>query len=105
MGDFRIVIEAMGGHGCQREKGDGDHVIGCEQHGCPDCMVRELVRRMRRGGVTLNKAEIVHWPADMEGHGYSLNHEVRDDLLTGLRRGTFPEYERYQRDYTRSRQG
>jgi hypothetical protein len=95
MGDFRIVIEAMGGHGCQRERGDGDHVVGCEQHGCPDCMTRELVRRMKRAGVSLHKAELVHWPADMEGRNYNKDSEVRDDLLTGLRSGRFPEYERY----------
>lgn len=98
MGDFRIVIEAMGGHGCQREKATGEHVIGCEQHGCPDCMVRELVRRMKRAGVTLHCAEIVHWPADMEGRGYSTEGEVRDNLLTGVRTGKFPEYERYNRN-------
>lgn len=97
MGDFRVVIEALGGHGCQREKGDGDFVVGCEARDCPDCMVRELVRRMKRGGCTIHKAEIVHWPADMEGRSYDKAQEVRDDLLTGLRSNTFPEYERYQR--------
>ena len=87
MGDYRVVIEAMGGHGCQREKGDGDTILGCERHGCPDCMTRELVRRLKRAGERVNKAEITHWPADLPG--YSLTSEVRDDLLTGKRTGSF----------------
>lgn len=97
MGDFRLVIEALGSHGCQRDKATGDHVVGCEQHGCPDCMARELVRRMKRSGVQLHRAEIVHWPSDMDGKGYLKDNEVRDDLITGMRSGKFPEYERYRR--------
>lgn len=94
MGDFRITIEALGGHGCQREIKDGGHVVGCERRDCPDCMARELVRRMKRAGMTLHKAEIVHWPHDfVPPHGgtptYSLEQEVRDDLLTGQRHGSF----------------
>jgi hypothetical protein len=50
---------------------------------------------MKRAGVTVNKAEIIHWPADMEGRNYSPSQEVKDDLLTGQRAGAFPEYERY----------
>jgi hypothetical protein len=95
MGDFRVTVEAVGGHGCQREMGDGDHVVGCDRPGCPDCMAREFVRRLKRSGAMVNKAQIVHWPADMEGRNYPKDGEVRDDLLTGVRSGQFPEYERY----------
>jgi hypothetical protein len=93
MGDFRVTVEALGGHGCQREKGDGETVIGCDLPGCPDCMAREFVRRLKRSGATVKLAEIRHWPADMPG--YSADGEVRDDLLTGARTGAFPERERY----------
>jgi len=93
MGDFRITIEALGGHGCQREKGDGETVIGCERTGCPDCMARELVRRLKRSGTTVKVAEIKHWPADMPG--YTAERQVTDDLLTGVRTGAFPERERF----------
>src|SRR5579859_2363602 len=82
MGDYRIVIEAMGGHGCQREKGDGEAVVGCDRPHCPDCMARELVRRLKRSGEQVKKAELIHWPADMPG--YSKEGEVRDDLLSGI---------------------
>lgn len=93
MGDFRVTVEAVGGHGCERDKGTGETVVGCERQGCPDCMAREFVRRLKRSGATLKKAEIQHWPADMPG--YTAEGEVHDDLLTGVRTGAFPERERY----------
>jgi hypothetical protein len=93
MGDFRVVVEAVGGHGCQREKGTGETVIGCDKPGCPDCMAREFVRRLKRSGATMKKAEIQHWPADLPG--YTEAGQVHDDLLTGERTGEFPERARY----------
>ena len=93
MGDFRVTVEAVGGHGCEREKGTDETVIGCERQGCPDCMAREFVRRLKRSGAMVKKAEIRHWPADMPG--YTTDGEVHDDLLTGIRTGAFPERERY----------
>jgi hypothetical protein len=92
MGDYRITIEAMGGHGCQREKGDGEFVVGCERHNCPDCMARELVRRLKRASENVKTARIEHWPADL---GYDPAGSVTDDLLSGRRTGAFPERERY----------
>ncbi len=89
MGDFRVVVEALGGHGCQREKGTGETVIGCDRPGCPDCMAREFVRRLKRSGATVKKAEIQHWPADLPG--YTEAGQVTDDLVTGARIGEFPD--------------
>lgn len=93
MGDFRVTVEAVGGHGCQREKGDGETVLGCDRPGCPDCMAREFLRRLKRSGATVKLAEIRHWPADMPG--YTAEGEVRDNLLTGVRTGEFPERAQY----------
>lgn len=93
MGDFRVVVEALGGHGCQREKGTGETVIGCNRQGCPDCIVREMVRRLQRSGAQVKKAEIQHWPADLPG--YTAERQVNDNLLTGERTGEFPERDRY----------
>lgn len=90
MGEFRVTVEAVGGHGCQRQFGDGEHVVGCERPGCPDCITREYVRRLKRSGATVNAAEILHWPREVG--------QVRDDLLTGMRRGSFPERDRYVAD-------
>lgn len=96
MGNFRVVVEAVGGHGCQRERGDGETVTGCGLQHCPDCAAREFVLRLTEMAVTVDKAEIVHWPADMPG--YSADSEVRDDLLTGRRTGEFSERARYLAD-------
>lgn len=63
MGNFRIVIDAVGGHGCQREKKDGEPVFGCRRLDCPDCLTQEFVERLSKIG-TVNKAEFIHWPGE-----------------------------------------
>ena len=82
MGNFNVHIEAVGAHGCQRERGDGEYVVGCERSGGPDCIIREAVRRLKRANVAVSKAEIRHWPETKD--------EVADDLLSGVRKGSFP---------------
>jgi hypothetical protein len=97
MGDFRITIEACGGHGCERHIKAGERVIGCRRMNCPDCIIRECVERLQRIGCSVAKAELVHWP---EGYvhpscppgtqsSYKKEGEVRDNLLTGIRHGEF----------------
>lgn len=86
MGDFTIRIHAVGGHGCQRDKKHGEVVEGCGQPNCPDCMTRDFVKRMKAAGNDVKNAAITHWPADF---GCDPLSEVRDDLLTGVRRGSF----------------
>ncbi len=86
MGQFTVAVVATGGHGCQREKGDGEHVVGCERPGCPDCITREYVRRLKRSGTQVELAELQHWPNTPD--------VVSDDLLTGKRTGSFPERKR-----------
>lgn len=93
MGEFRVTVTAVGGHGCQREFGDGEHVVGCERQNCPDCIAREFVRRLKRSGATVSAAELVHWPHEVG--------QVRDNLLTGERRGSFPERDRYRSERER----
>jgi hypothetical protein len=68
MGLHRIVIEASGGHGCQREKGDGEQVFGCRRMDCPDCLTQEFVEKMRKIG-SVEKAELTHWPNAAEWGG------------------------------------
>jgi hypothetical protein len=82
MGQFRVEVTAVGGHGCQRQIKDGGQVQQfCGIPGCPDCAAREFVRLLKRTGASLEKAEIIHWPGTST--------EVRDDMLTGLRKGSF----------------
>lgn len=81
MGQFRVTVVAQGGHGCMRDAGDGETVIGCDRPGCPDCIAREFVRRLKRSGAFVDEAQLEHWP----GTSYA----VTDDLLTGKRQGSF----------------
>lgn len=82
MGNFRVVIEGVGGHGCQREVKSGGEVQGCGRMGCPDCEVRRFVHIINQPNVAgLTKAELMHWPEQKE--------EVKDNLLTGIRTGSF----------------
>lgn len=87
MGDFRVVVDAVGSHGCERDIGHDSHVVGCERPGCSDCIAREYVRRLKRCGILVRKAVIIHWPDSKE--------KVTDNLVTGKRTGWFPEYPRY----------
>lgn len=82
MGLYRVEIEAMGGHGCQREIKDGGEVYGCGSFGCPDCNVRRFVNILRLLlGNTVSKAVLTHWPGEAS--------QVQDDLLTRKRTGSF----------------
>ena len=82
MGNYRIEIEAVGGHGCQREIGDGGVVTGCGQVTfCPDCKARDFLKRLQSGGGSVQKATLTHWPGT--------DSQVQDDLLTGKRSGSF----------------
>jgi len=81
MGTFKIEITAVGGHGCQRDIKDGELVPICEDTNCPDCMGRKLVQEMIDKGVNVEKAKLIHWPDTDE--------TVKDDLLSGLRKGNF----------------
>ena len=81
MGTYRIEIQAVGGHGCQRDVTDGQVVYGCGRIGCPDCEAREFVWRLREKGQSVEKATLTHWPGTPS--------EVSDDLLTGIRAGSF----------------
>lgn len=80
MGQYRVTVIAVGNHGCQRDKKDGEMVIGCERPNCSDCIAREYVRRLKRSGDNVEVATIEHWPSQPG---------PVDDLLTGKRSGSF----------------
>lgn len=81
MGRFIVQIDGTGNHGCMRDVKDGEAVIGCDRPNCVDCIIRECVRRLKRIGTTLDLATLTHWP--------DTDSEVKDDLLTGKRTGSF----------------
>lgn len=85
MGDFRIVIDAVGGHGQDRDKKDGEDVdFGINT---PEAFAREFIGKLERSGVTVTEAKIIHWPKD--NYPERGEAEVTDDLVTGRRYGNF----------------
>lgn len=70
MGDFRMTIEAVGGHGCDRTAKQGDEVRGCGGETCPDCIFARFVSELQRAGMRPTRATMHHWPADMAAHDF-----------------------------------
>lgn len=62
MGNFRIIINAVGGHGDRRNLKDGDVNYGCHSMDCPDCQARDFVAQLKRRGSTVESAFLEHWP-------------------------------------------
>ncbi len=89
MGDFRIVVEAVGGHGCGREAKDGEKVTRCGRRGCPDCEAVRFVDELKRSN-SVHSARIEHWPVPgAAGCGRTEQPGPVDDLLAGTRAGSF----------------
>lgn len=85
MGNFKIVIDAVGGHGDNREVGPGGKLTFSE-HGSPDKTAYEFVQSLKTKGWFQHggSAELVHWPGEKG--------QVVDDLLNGKRKyGSFRE--------------
>jgi hypothetical protein len=91
LGDYRITIEAVGGHGCGRDALDGDVVQRCGiLPNCPDCSAVALVEELQRAGNTVTLAKLEHWPVPgAAGTTRSEDPGPVDDLLTGIRHGSF----------------
>lgn len=94
MGNFRIVIDAVGDHGQDRDKKDGETVdFGTDK---PESIAKKAVEEMKAKGVNVLSAKCYHWPADtvyqgeptapLDGNGKEC---ITDDLVTGVRRGQF----------------
>lgn len=82
MGQFRVTVTAVGGHGCQREVKNGETLREfCGSVSCPDCAAREFVRTLKRQGQNVESAELSHWPGTPG--------EVKDNLVTHERTGSF----------------
>jgi hypothetical protein len=92
MGNFRIEIEAVGGHGDRREIKDGEEL---DFDGLPESSVdrvaHEAVEALKARGAVINSAKLIHWPktplayAEPQAQGG----EVVDDVLQKQRHGSF----------------
>lgn len=83
MGQFSVTITATGPHGCQREIGDKKKVGGCGRVFCPDCKFRRMIAELNRSGCKVESAVLTHAPGTPE--------EVKDDLVTCVRTGSFEQ--------------
>lgn len=79
MGNYRVIINAVGGHGQDREKGHGEQVDFGEN--TPEAIVKDAVEKLRARGESVTEATVHHWPGSTT--------EVVDNLLTGKRTGSF----------------
>lgn len=79
MGNFRIVIDAVGGHGCDRRATEGEALAYGPDCTCPDCTAYRFVQELRAKGWfnSGGGASLTHWPGESD--------EVVDDLLHGVR--------------------
>lgn len=87
MGDFRIEITAVGGHGCDRAAKEGEPLSpgrawpdSHDPEACPDCLAADFVAKLQRVA-SVNSATYTHWPSSTP---------IVDDLLTRKRaKGSF----------------
>jgi hypothetical protein len=76
--DFKIEIEGIGDHGCDRSAKDGKHCAPCHQMGCPDCELRRHLNSFYMGG-TVKSARMIHYP----GTDHEIVDEFKPDPMTG----------------------
>jgi hypothetical protein len=83
MGNFKIVIEAVGGHGVLREVKEGEAINYDAAHpGEPDVLAKRFVDEFGKSNNVLS-AKLVHWPDTTP---------IIDNLKTGVREfGDFTE--------------
>lgn len=80
MGNFRIVIDAAGGHGCDRVAKVGEvlsGLLGCTAESCPDHQAAEFVKQLVARGAIVETASLTHWPGEPS--------EVVDDIRSFIR--------------------
>lgn len=87
MGNFKIEIEAVGGHGDFREVKQGERLPAYDDHpggpsGGPDHLARDFVAALARSNNVVS-ARLIHWPDTTP---------IVDDLRVGVREhGDFAE--------------
>lgn len=82
MGNFKITIEAIGGHGADRVAKDGEVVNFYKGGGeSPDALAKTFYEVLKWKGFDVKSAILQHWPGEPS--------EVQDDLKTGIRKGNF----------------
>jgi len=78
MGTFNVNVTAVGGHGEQRDRGDGE--ILSFPFGI-DGICKRFVEELKQNGCRVGEAKLTHWPGTTS--------QVVDDLVSGVRKGSF----------------
>lgn len=81
MGNFRIVINATGPHGDERDKGHGETLEFSGPEHNPDAIAKRFVDELAARGSQVSEATLTHWPGQ--------DSQIVDNLLTGKRLGSF----------------
>lgn len=82
MGNFRIIINATGGHGDGRDVGHGGTLeLEMLPETSVDRVAHEAVEALKARGCTVQEATLTHWPGTTS--------QVIDDVLNGKRYGSF----------------
>lgn len=86
MGNFRVTINAVGGHGQDRNNKTGKDIDftdgrGDDRSATPEEIILEAVEKLKAQGCSVSEVTVHHWPGT-EG-------EVVDNLLTKTRKGNF----------------
>lgn len=87
MGDYRIVIEGVGGHGCGRDVNISEErmIKRCGNENCTDCKTLEFIKAL---GLEVKSAILQHWP--VPGAAGTMRDRQAgpvDNLVTGTRTG------------------
>jgi len=87
MGNFKIEIEAVGGHGVARDIKQGEAIPYEDetivQQDSPDVMVYDFLAELHKAGNSVVSARLIHWPDTTP---------IIDNLLTSTREhGDFQE--------------
>lgn len=83
MGNFKIEIEAVGGHGFAREVKQGERIPYSAEHTDPDNLAQGFLVALRNGGSSIVSAKLTHWPDTTP---------IVDNLMLGVREhGDFAE--------------
>jgi hypothetical protein len=85
MGNFRVVVEAAGGHGCNRTAKEGEEARGCGGETCPDCITARYIAALKQAGMHPTLALYTHWPEAMSRHEFFVR---TDGTCVCLRCGT-----------------
>lgn len=82
MGQFSIVINGVGNHGCDRHSVEGEKLrTRCNRLTCVDCLTFDFVQSLRQKGFRLGDAEFTHHAGAVDPANV-----VVDDLLGNTRK-------------------